>query len=136
MEAGYHAVPNAVPELDPITVHVLEGRHVVEVTLPGSGVDYELTTGTLNDVRAISVRPDDSLVFVLGFEQHGLTDADQAQTYVLGRIDRAGHATYAKVSAAMGYLVNGPGFVINDDGIAVMGSTTTAGVTVSYYPFN
>jgi hypothetical protein len=68
--------------------------------------------------------------------QSGSGHEDDAMSYVLGRIDRAGHAKYTTFAAATGYLIHGPELVVNDDGLGVLGSTTTDGVTVSYYPFD
>jgi len=131
--SGYVAVRDAAPETASITVTL--GAVDLRMTVT-NGTEYELQkTATLNEVRAVKLLSDGSLVFVLGFEQHGLTNPDAPLTYVVGRIDRQGHARYQTVAVPTGYLLS-PGFVINDDGLAVMGSTTAGGATVTYYPFN
>jgi hypothetical protein len=131
----YVPVENATLVPAAVEVDVVADTQLGVMVVSAGGAEYRITTG-LKDLRAARLLPDGSLVFVVGFVQSDSGHQDQPQSYVLGRIDRAGHAKYATVAAPTGYLVNGPGFVINDDGIAVMGSTTTGGVTVTYYPFS
>jgi hypothetical protein len=131
----YVPVENATLLPAAVEVDVVSDRHTAAFTVSATVTRYRITThDATRYLAAARTLPDGSLVFVLTPEQ-GVIDTDQPTTYVVGRIDRSGHAQYQTVAASTGYLVNGPGFVINDDGLAVMGSTTTGGVTVSYYPF-
>jgi len=136
---GYYPVQSDIDgrQTDPHEVQVdVPNQHAVTMSVLGTATEYEIATAAaVARVDAVRSLPDGTLVFVLEFEQ-GTQIPDQPTTYVVGRIDADGHARYQTVSATTGYLVNGPGFVINDDGLAVMGSTTTGGATVTYYPFN
>jgi hypothetical protein len=132
---GYKATRGAKPEPRAIPVAIDDSRR--SLSIAANGRQYRITANAaVYAVTAVKELPDSALTFVLQLDQLGNPDADAPLNYVIGHIDSAGHATYAKVSAATGYLINGPGFVINDDGVAVMGSTTTGGVTVAYYPFS
>jgi hypothetical protein len=132
--SGYVAARDAAPEPDPITVDVVDDTQVGLMRISAGGIEYRITTG-FKDLRAVTLRPDGSLVFVAGVAQSGIADVNTSYTYVLGRIDRAGHARYETVKTPYAYLEYGPKFDITGDGVAVMGSTTTGGLTVSYYPF-
>lgn len=133
---GYTPVRGSAPEPAAIAVHIGADFHSVVMTVISSGRQYRITTSDpVTTAKAVKLLPDGTLTFVLGLVSGG-QGPDQPSTYVLGRIDRTGHAEYAPIVVSPGYLVNGPTFVINNDGLAVMGSTTTGGVTVSYYPFD
>ena len=132
---GYAPVANATPERAPIQVSGANDTRAHLLTVSAAGTEYRISTG-LTDLLTVKLLPDGSLVFVVGPVQSDSGHQDEAMTYVLGRIDRAGHAKYTTFAAATGYLIHGPEFVVNGDGLAVLGSTTTDGVTVSYYPFD
>jgi hypothetical protein len=135
--SGYVPVRDSAQKIGVIDVGMTPtdgpgARRTLRLTVSASGKEYRVTTpDSILDLRALRLLPDGSVTFVLRLEH----DPPDPTKYVLGRIDSVGSAHYATVSASDGYLVNGPGFVINDDGVAVMRSTTTGGVTVSYYPF-
>lgn len=123
-------------DVEPMQVIVTPDRHAVTMNVSGGVAQYEIASAdAIRNVDAERVLADHTLVFVLTLES-GVGVDPVPTKYVVGRIDAEGHARYQTVSATAGYLVNGPGFVINDDGLAVMSSTTAGGVTVSYYPFN
>ncbi|MDQ1535104.1 MAG: hypothetical protein QOF28_2865 [Actinomycetota bacterium] len=133
----YSRLFNTVPEPIPVTVDNNKAR-LVTFTVTASRREYRITTSdTFVGVPTTRLLPDGTLVFVL---QLPSTDSGQSPdaptTYVLVRIDPDGGTHYETIAASGGYLVNGPEFVINGDAIAVMGSTTSGGVTVSYYPFD
>ena len=133
---GYVPLGDAVVKPPPVQVDVISDRHVAKLSVSADDTRYQIKTSeTILELSVAKRLPDGSLVFVLRFEQ-GVVDPDLPTTYIVGRIDRSGNAHYETVKASTGYLVNGPGFEINDDGVAVMGSTTAGGVTVSYYPFS
>jgi hypothetical protein len=136
--SGYVAVRDSAPEPADIAVDVNidTAPHVVTMRVSASGRQYRIsTTNPITFVRAVRLQADGTLTFVLGLECCG-QGPDQPGKFVLGRISRSGLAHYETIPVSVGYLVNGPGFVINGDGVAVMSSTTTGGVTVSYYRFN
>jgi hypothetical protein len=123
-------------DLEQMQVIVTPDRHVVTMSILGSDAQYQIASAdAVRHVEAERLLPDHTLVFVLTLDS-GVGAPLTPIKYVVGQIDSKGHARYRTVSATAGYLVNGPKFVVNDDGLAVMGSTTTAGVTVTYYPFN
>jgi hypothetical protein len=135
--AGYVAVRNGTSEPDLVSFPDWDSPEdpSMTITMPSGGRKYEITGAT--GVRLVPARTrltDGSLVFVMPGFSNG--NADQSLPYIVGRIDSAGHASYRTVNTSGGYLVNGPEFVFKLDGFAVMGSTTTDGVTVSYYPFD
>jgi hypothetical protein len=133
---GSRYVPVANPTLIPtaVQVDVVSDRHIAAMTATASGQQYRIATAdSILGLHEVKQYPFGPLVFVLAFEQ---SNTDQPDTYVIGRIDRDGNALYQTVHASWGYLVNGPQFVLNGLGVAVMDSTTTGGVTVSYYPFD
>jgi hypothetical protein len=139
-EGDFQGGPQPPRQPDPREIEVIVNpdRHVVimSVSGTGTGTQYEIATAdAIRTVDAERVLADGTLVFVLTLDSGVGTDPVPTK-YVVGRIDAEGHARYQTVSASAGYLVNGPGFVINDDGLAVMGSTAAGGATVSYYPFN
>jgi hypothetical protein len=131
---GYAPVDHAAPEPAPIQVSGIDDTRAHLLTVSAAGREYRISTG-LTDLLTVKLLPDGSLVFVVGPVQSDSGHQNEPLTYVLGRIDRAGHAKYTTFAAATGYLIHGPELVVNSDGVAVMGSTTTGGVTVSYYPF-
>jgi hypothetical protein len=132
--SGYVAVRDAAPEPLPIQADV--EQDAITLTVSGTVTTYRLVAGQHNDIRPTRLLPDGSLVFVITSQQsENNGDLDTPLTYVVGRIDRSGHAEYSSVTTSLGYTTGGPRLVINDDGLAVMGSTTTGGTTVSYYPF-
>ena len=132
---GYAPVDHAAPEPAPIQVSGIDDTRAHLLTVSAAGREYRISTG-LTDLLTVKLLPDGSLVFVVGPVQSDSGHQNEPLTYVLARIDRAGHAKYTTFAAATGYLIHGPELVVNSDGVAVMGSTTTGGVTVSYYPFD
>lgn len=131
--SGYVAVRDATPEPLPIQANV--GQDAITVTVSGHPTSYRLVAGQQNDIRPIRLLPTGSLVFVITTPQSDSgASLDRSLTYVVGHIDRSGHATFSSVTASPGYTNGGPMFSISDAGLAVMGSTTTGGTTVSFYP--
>jgi hypothetical protein len=129
----YSRLFNTVPEPIPVTVDNNAARLVI-FTVTDGGRQYRITTAnTFIGVLSPRLFPDGTLAFVLQLPSAG---PDSPTTYVLVRIDPDGGSHYETFTASMGYLVNGPEFVIRDDALAVMSSTTTGGVNVSYYPFD
>ena len=132
---GYFDTRDAEPEPPEIAVDLNRETYVLTMTVE-NGREYRIRASmTVAAVRAVRVLPDGTLTFVLATNPGEDAGPDRIDTFIVGRIAADGQAQYESVTASMGYLLNGPEFVINDDGIGVMGSTTTGGVTVSYYPF-
>jgi hypothetical protein len=122
-------------DVEPMQVIITPDRHAV--TMSGLHGDTQYEIASADAIRAVDterVLSDGTLAFVLTLDSGVGTDPGPT-TYVVGRIDAEGHARYQTVSATAGYLVNGPELVLNNDGLAVMGSTTAGGATVAYYPF-
>ena len=128
----YSPLFNAAPETAPVTfdnnvmltrdLHGDRRREAVPITtdtLSGSGHAAVARTGRWHSCCN-------------AHDRHRLADDLRARSHR----PRRRHGHYETITAPMGYLVNGPEFVINDDALAVMSSTTTGGVTVSYYPFD
>jgi hypothetical protein len=131
--SGYAVVQNAPTEADAIVAHEVADLNYGVIDITAAKTQYRITTG-LKDLRSVRFRPDGSLVFILGNVQSD-SGHPEPQPYVLARIDPNGDAHYGAITASTGYLNGGPVFDITDDGVAVMGSTTAGGVTVSYYRF-
>ncbi len=122
-------------DVEPMQVIVTPDRHVVTMSVLGNDAQYQIASAdAIRNVQSERLLSDGTLVFVLTLDSGVGTDPVPTR-YVVGRIDAEGHARYQTVSATTGYLVNGPAFVINNDGLAVMGSTIGGGTTVTYYPF-
>ncbi len=135
----YTRLFNAVPEPTPVTVDIHpEESRTFTLKVSATGREYRITASdAFVAVRSARLLRDGTLAFVLQFPSSDNGQSpDSPSTYLLGRIDAAGHAQYRTITASIGYLVNGPEFVIGDDALAVMSSTTTGGVTVSYYLFD
>ena len=129
--SGYEAVRDATPEPMAITISV--EQNLLTLKVASTGVEYRIATG-FTDVRAVSLRADGTLVFVGGIQQsEDNGNLDLPLTYVIGRIDRSGHGEFAKITSSTGYTMGGMQARVTEDGVAVMGSTTNAGVTISYY---
>jgi hypothetical protein len=138
--AGYHRAPGNTPlERGAVTLAFHQSSSTLDVEVAGSGRHYTFTfTGTgaagIADVPAARALPDGSLVLVVSSARHGMPNLDQVRQYEIVRVDATGHASSTRVDASGGYLTNGAEFAIAEDGVAVMSSTATGGVTVSYYP--
>jgi hypothetical protein len=131
--SGYARVADTAPEPDPIVVDEVADLNFGVIQITAGGRNYRISTA-LKDLRSVRLLPDRALVFVVGTVQSGSGHAAPVR-YTLVRIDADGHAHYGTITASVGYLNGGPAFDITNDGVAVMGSTTAGGVTVSYYRF-
>jgi hypothetical protein len=135
---GYSPTHDAALEAAALTITIEPGHHVAGIAVAGGGRQYGIggpDALLIRDVPAARLLPDGSLVFAMGFYEGASPPPDQPEIYIVGRIHSGDHMRFDVVRPSAGYLVNGPEFVLDNDGYAVLGSTIASGATVSYYRY-